>query len=160
VSPLVAGRVAEIQVVEGDPVSKGALLARLDASTLRDQYRQAKATLDNASANRDREKRLFEHGIAARKEWEDAEKDFTVAQAALDTAAVQVARTEIRSPISGVVVKRFVNVGEQVDGTAAQPVVQVANYDPVELMANLQAGFLASVKEGQEADVKTDAFGS
>ena len=158
VSALVAGRIAGIEAVEGDSVAKGGVIARLDASTFQDELSQAKATLDNARSNKERQQRLYERGIAARKEWEDAQRDLLVAQAAYNTAHIQVERTVVRAPISGVVVKRYVNIGEQVDGTAGQPVVEIANFDPIELVASLQATLLASVKEGQEASVKTDAF--
>jgi membrane fusion protein, multidrug efflux system len=159
VSALVAGRVSAVDNLEGDPVSKGSLIARLDASTYDDQLRQAKATLENARSNQQREQTLFERGISARKEWEDAQRDFVVAQAAYNTALAQVSRTQVRSPISGVIVKRFVNVGEQVDGTASQPIFEVGNFDPIELIANVQATLLPYLKEGESADVKTDAFG-
>lgn len=158
VSPLVAGKVLEIRFVEGDRVNKEDALARLDTSTLQEQFRQAQATLENARANQDRAKRLYERGIAARKEWEDAQKDLAVAQAAMDAARLQVSRTVIRSPITGVITKRFVNVGEQVDGSPNQPIVEVANFDPIELAASLQASFLAFTKEGQKAEVRTDAY--
>jgi membrane fusion protein (multidrug efflux system) len=158
VSALVAGRVAGIDAIEGDPVAKDSVIARLDSSTYQDQLRQAKATLDNARSNQERQQRLYERGIAARKEWEDAQRDLLVAEAAYNTARVQVERTIIRAPFTGVVVKRYVNIGEQVDGTAGQPIVEIANFDPIELIASLQATFLAAVKEGQQASVKTDAF--
>ena len=60
-------------------------------------------------------------------------------RAELDTARRQVARTKVVSPIAGQVVKRLVNVGEQVDGTAAQSLLEVANLDRVELAANVPA---------------------
>src|SRR5438093_9462018 len=147
-----------MNAVEGDPVIQGGILAKLDSSTVQQQVRQAQATLQNAKANQERAQRLYERGIAARKEWEDAQKDFAVAQSALETAQIELSRTVIHSPISGVITKRFTNVGEQVDGTPTQPIVEVANFDPIEMLATLQAGFLRYVKEGNAAEVRTDAY--
>lgn len=158
VSPLVPGRILEIRATEGDAVQKDSIIAKLDTSTLDGQLRQANATMVNAKANAERAQRLYERGIAARKEWEDAQKDLAVAQATLDTARIQISRATIRSPISGVITKRFASVGEQVDGTPTQPIAEVANFDPIELVATLQASFLPNVKEGQKAEVKTDAY--
>jgi membrane fusion protein, multidrug efflux system len=160
VSALVAGRVVNLSVVEGDKVSKGQEIARLDASTYQDQLKQAEATLENAKQNETRLSRLFERGIAAGKEKEDAHKDLLIAQSAFDTAKIQVARTRITSPISGVVVKRFINVGEQVDGTASQPIFEIGNFDPIELTATLQASMVQYVHEGENAEMKVDAFGN
>ena len=158
VSSLVAGRVNELHATEGDAVTTGQLLAKIDDSAMRDQFRRTKAALDNAKANADRITKLYERGIAAGKEKEDARRDLVAAQADFDTAQVQLSRTSVRSPISGSVVKRFVSIGEQVDGTAAQPIAQIANFDPVELTASLQSAYLANLHEGAEADVTVDAF--
>jgi membrane fusion protein, multidrug efflux system len=160
VSALVAGRILNLSVVEGDKVSKGQEIARLDASTYQDQLRQAEATLENAKQNETRLSRLFERGIAAGKEKEDAHRDLLIAQSAYDTAKIQVARTRVTSPISGVVVKRFINVGEQVDGTASQPIFEIGNFDPIELTATLQASLVQYIHEGENADLKVDAFGN
>jgi RND family efflux transporter MFP subunit len=64
----------------------------------------------------------------------------------------------VRSPIAGQVVKRMVSVGEQVDGTAAQPIAEIANLDRVELAANVPAEYLSRIRVGQSAIVATDAF--
>src|SRR5713226_271851 len=172
VSSLVAGRVAQMMVAEGDHVEKDQVLAKIDDRPYRDQLRQAegaveqaRATLENAKLNRARNETLFERGIAARKDLEDARTLQTVAEAALRQAdaahalsRLQVSRTEIRSPLAGTVVKRLVSVGEQVDGNAAQPIFQVANLAQVELFGSVPATYLGRIHVGQSLPVATDAF--
>jgi membrane fusion protein (multidrug efflux system) len=172
VSALVPGRIAQMKVAEGDHVEIGQVLAKLDDRPLRDQLRQAeaaasqaKANLENAKLSLERNETLFARGIAARKDLDDARTQQSVAaaalrqaEAALELAHLQVARTEILSPLNGMVVKRFVNVGEQVDGTAAQPVVEVANLSQVELFGNLPAIYLAKIHVGQTLPVTSDAL--
>jgi membrane fusion protein, multidrug efflux system len=158
VSSLVPGRVIRLFVVEGDTVSAGKQIAQLDGSTFLEQVREAKANLENARLNEERTQKLYERGIAAAKEKEDAHKEYLVALSAYNTASLQLSRCKINSPLSGQVIKRFVNVGEDVDGTASQPIMEVANFDEVELSANLQPTFLASVKAEEPVEVKTDAF--
>jgi RND family efflux transporter MFP subunit len=172
VSALVAGRVNTLRAAEGDSVTKGQVLAELDRQPLEDQRRQAaaaveqaKAQLENARLNLQRNQQMFERGIAAGKEVEDARTALAAAQAALEqanaalsTANRNVERATVRSPISGQVVKRMVNVGEQVDGTAAQPIIEIANLDRVELAANVPAEHLGRIHAGQTATVVTDAF--
>jgi membrane fusion protein (multidrug efflux system) len=172
VSALVPGRVMMLKVAEGDAVTAGQVIAEIDPQPLEDLKRQAaaavtqaKAALENAKLNLDRTDRLFKRGIAAGKEVEDARAQQAVAEAgietataALDSASRQLARTKVASPITGSVVKRLVNVGEQVDGTAAQPLVEVANLDVVELAANIPAEHLGAVRAGQRVDVVSDAY--
>ncbi len=172
VSALAPGRVIEMKVAEGDRVVAGQVLARLDASPLRDQLRQAeaqvqsaKASLENARLERARDETLFNRGIAARKEVENARTQESVAEAqvhqaeaAAALARLQVTRTEVHSPLSGAVVKRFVSVGEQVDGTAAQPIVEVATLDPVELVGNVPAAQLGNIHVNQTLPITSEAF--
>ena len=172
VSALVPGRVDTLTVAEGDTVQAGHVLARLDTRTLRDQQRQAEATraqavaqVENARLNLQRNEQLFARGVAAGKEVEDARMALAQAGAALEqaaaalsTAAAQLERADVRSPIAGQVVKRMVSVGEQVDGTASQPVVEIANLDRVELAANVPADQLASMGIGRTVTVTTTTW--
>lgn len=172
VSSLVAGRIAELTVAEGDRVQAGQVLARVDARPYQDQLAQAQAaeaqahaSLENASLSFQRNQDLLQRGIAARKDMEDARTQESVARGALKQAEAavalaerQVARTEVKSPLSGFVVKRFVNAGEQVDGTAAQPVVEVANLDTVELLVNVPALYLGKLSAGEPLTLSLDSF--
>ncbi len=172
ISALVAGRVMAVGVAEGDSVREGQIVAEIDPRQLVDQQRQARAAvaqanaaLENGKANLDRTERLLERGIAAGKELEDARTQYAAAQAgveqsqaALNTVDLQLSRTKIVSPISGQVVKRMVSVGEQVDGTAGQPVVEVANLSEVELAANLPSEEISQVRVGAAVNIVPDAY--
>jgi RND family efflux transporter MFP subunit len=171
VASMVAGRVDSMSVAEGDTVKAGQVVAEIDPRPLNDLRRQAaaalaqaKAALENATLNLTRTERLFQRGIAAGKEVEDARTlrssaDGAVeqAQAALDSASRQLQRATIVSPLSGQVVKRLVSVGEQVDGTAGQPVVEIANLADVEVAASVPADQLWRVHAGQTAEITCDA---
>jgi len=168
----VPGRVVAMRVAEGDSVKAGEIVAEIETPPLEDQQRQARAALSQAQAAREaaklnlaRTERLFERGIAAGKEVEDAraqaaaaEAALEQAQAALATADRQLARAHVASPIAGQVVKRFVGVGEQVDGTPAQPLVEIANVERVEVAAHVAADRLGRVKLGQRAELRSDAW--
>lgn len=172
VSSLVPGRVARMMVAEGDRVRGGQILAKIDDRPLQDQAQQAeaaveqaRASVENARLNRDRNENLFQRGIAARKDLEDARTQASVneaavrqAEAALALARLQLSRSEVRAPLDGVVVKRLVSVGEQVDGTASQPLFEVANVSEVELFGNVPAVYLQRIRVGQTLRIATDAF--
>jgi RND family efflux transporter MFP subunit len=171
VSALVAGRINELTVAEGDRVAAGTVVAKLDDRQYRDQLsqaeaaeQQAKASSDNAQLALVRNEDLFQRGIVARKDVEDARTQASVAAgslrqagAALEIARLQLARTEIHSPLDGQVVKRFMSVGEQVDGTAAQPIVEIAALGEVEFLGNAPARYLSKMRGGEAVDVTTEA---
>jgi RND family efflux transporter MFP subunit len=168
----VAGRIADLKVAEGDRVSSGQLLAKIDDRTYHDQLNQAeaaeaqaKATLENARLSDARNQELFKRGIVARKDTEDAGTQLHVAEAAesqskaaLEIARRQVERTEILSPLNGIVAKRFVSIGEQVDGTAAQPIVEVASLGELEFLANAPPAALAKIRAGESVSVSSEAL--
>jgi RND family efflux transporter MFP subunit len=172
VSALVPGRITEMNVAEGDKVVAGQLIAKIDDRSFRDQLSQAEAgvaqaqaNVENAKLNLARNDDLVQRGISARKDLEDARTEQTVmsaalkqAEAALSTTRLQLSRTEIHSPISGTVVKRFVSDGEQVDGTAAAPIVEIAALSEVELMANVPAADLARMPVGEVIQINSAAL--
>ncbi|HYY70206.1 MAG TPA: efflux RND transporter periplasmic adaptor subunit, partial [Terriglobales bacterium] len=110
----------------------------------------------------ERNQRLLERGIAARKEVEDAKTQLAVnqaalsqAEAALAVARAQVARTTIRAPFAGTVIRRFLGIGDQVDGTGAQPVVEVANLDALELLASVPGTRLNHIRTNDSFTFET-----
>ncbi|MGH9713113.1 MAG: efflux RND transporter periplasmic adaptor subunit [Candidatus Acidiferrales bacterium] len=171
VSALVTGRIAAMKVGEGDAVHAGQVIAQLDQHPYQDQLvqaeaaaQQARANLENARLSLKRNEDLFQRGIAARKDLEDARTQESVAaatvrqtEAAVALAHLQLNRTQILSPLNGRVVKRFVSVGEQVDGTAAQPIAEVANLAEVELLGNVPSKYLPNLRAGESLEITSDA---
>jgi RND family efflux transporter MFP subunit len=171
-SALVAGRITALNVAEGDRVHAGELLATIDSHTYEEQLlqaqaalQQAKATTENAQQNLKRNETLFQRGIAARKDLEDARTQLSVAQAAQvsaqaaeENASLQVERAKLVAPLNGTVVKRYVSIGEQVDGTGAQPIIEVANISEVELPGSLSAVYLSKIHVGEAVPITSEAF--
>src|SRR4051812_12615640 len=102
--PLVAGRLGAVLVGEGDKVRQGQILARLDATPLRDALAQAEAQLaqaraqeQNATAKLTRAGKALEAGVAAAQEVEDDRLALAQAQAAVKTAqaTVSTARNQL-----------------------------------------------------------------
>jgi RND family efflux transporter MFP subunit len=172
VSALVPGRISSMRVAEGDRVKEGELLATIDDHSYRDQLQQAlagvdqaKANVENTGFNRKRNEDLYQRGIAAGKDKEDAvtaervaEAALRQAQSAVALARLQLSRTEVKSPLSGTVVKRLMSVGEQVDGTGALPIFEIANTREAELFGNVPAVYLQKIRVGQTLPVQTEAF--
>lgn len=172
VSALVAGRIATLDVAEGDRVTKGEVMATLDDSTYQQQFQQsqaalvqADATLKNAQQNLTRNQTLFSRGIVAKMDLENAQTQLAVAKAAAQQAKaadqlarLQLDRTKIVSPLTGVVAKRFAGIGEQVDGTASQPIVEVADIAVLDFAGNLPASYLGKIHAGEVLPVTSDAL--
>jgi len=163
----VAGRILRVLVREGDAVKAGQEVARIDVAPLVDEAEQAEAArakvaaeLRNAEATQARTERVFEHGIAARQELDDAVARTEAARATeIEAAAAgkrarrQVERAVLRAPLSGVVVRVMRRPGELVDGTPATAVLEVADPTRLQLVADVPAADLVRVAKGQPASV-------
>jgi len=142
----VSGEIIELPVREGQQVSKGDLLVRLNPDLIQSSLSQSQAAMQNAQAQHtqakanemkaeiafNRNKSLFEKGVISASEWEAIETDYKVAKASVSSAYYNVqsalanvkqaqdnlARTTIYSPMDGTVSMLSSELGERVVGTA------------------------------------------
>jgi RND family efflux transporter MFP subunit len=184
VVPKVGGRLASVRVRIGDTVGEGQVIASIEDNEIRQQVRQAEAAsevsqatirqreadLKFAQTNLDRSRSLFDRNLLPRQTLDDADARFQAAQAQLDLARAQnsqsaarlqelrltLGNTIIRSPVTGFVGQRFLDVG----GFAStnQPVFSVVDIRLVRLVANLVERDVKRVQAGTPAVVEVDAF--
>src|SRR4029453_5455296 len=124
---------------EGDAVRRGDLLVRFEIPSLaaetasnRADIDRATARLQNARSAHARAKDLFERGVGARKDVEEAERELsdataalTAAKANLSAASTLESRSVMRATFNGLVVKRSHNPGDLVEPGSADPVLAV-----------------------------------
>jgi RND family efflux transporter MFP subunit len=172
VGALVAGRVDRVFVAEGDPVKVGQALAHVEAEPLKQhvsealaQREQAQAALVNARTKLERTQRLYNNGIAAKQEVDDARAALVAAESGLKQAeasggiaGVNLARASLRSPLDGVVAAILVPAGQPVDGNAT-PVIEVADTRVLDLRAPVSAGQVGAVSVGDQAELDVEGVG-
>jgi RND family efflux transporter MFP subunit len=160
-------RIAMITKAEGDPVRRGDLLVRFeiptltaDAATKRTDVTRANARVANARAARTRAHELFERGVAARKEVEDADRDLADAEAELAAAQASSSasntvegRTAARATFDGVVARRYHNPGDMVEPSAGDPIMRVIDPRHLEVSASIPIGDVARIVVGAPGHV-------
>jgi RND family efflux transporter MFP subunit len=158
-------RIIEVTKAEGEAVTAGELLVRLDipsanadAARQRAETARLRADLENARVNQARARDFSERGFIARRELEDAERVLADAQANLTRAeAVQkaadaaLARTMIHAPFSGVVARRLRNPGDVTSGAATDPILRLVDPKRLEVLASVPASDLSRVLPGTTA---------
>jgi multidrug efflux pump subunit AcrA (membrane-fusion protein) len=122
------GRLEYLGVVEGDKVTKGQIIARIENSDMQAQVEQARANLKvsqaelfDAKQTLDRVKSLVEKGLSPQADHDGAEARYRrvlasidAAKAAVTGAEVNLENTLIRAPFDGTVLTKNADVGEMV----------------------------------------------
>lgn len=192
ISTDVMGRVVRLEVREGQTVREGDLLLVIDPTRFEAQVRQARARLaearsreaqmraDRLQARRDWERirqlkertpdlvtdqeaeRARTQAEVAEATWEAARSAVRQAEAALEEAEDQLAKTVIRSPMSGRVTRVNVEQGETaVVGTMNNPgslLLTIADLSVMEAVVEVDETDLPLISQGDSAVVEIDAF--
>ncbi len=182
-SPVI-GVIEKVHAERGDYVRKGQPVVQLDARVERASVamalsrfeneadsRSAKSTHDFAVKKAERTDSLYKQDIVSIQAAEQARMEARVAQGKLDQSLeaksqsakeVQLARAQLTqrtivSPVSGVVVERYLSAGERVDD---KPVMRVAQIDPLKVEVILPSTMYGKVKAGSLYSVTPDLPGA
>jgi membrane fusion protein (multidrug efflux system) len=154
----VGGEVREIFVEEGDTVTKGQVLARLDGDRLRLDVAQAEANLRKLERDNSRLQELSEQGLVAKGTAENARYDLDALRASYDRARLELSYTTIRAPIAGVISTRYIKVGNTIGPD--QPTFRVTDLDPLIAYVHVPEKELRKLAPGQKAAILVDALGA
>jgi HlyD family secretion protein len=189
-SPEVIGTVLAVAVKEGDFVTQGDLLLRIDDRTLRSEVAEYAAVVRMQQANLSqsgvtanlrqqqfaRDENLANRGFATRAVYEELGSGVSAsrleakasgerlvqAQAALQRAQSQLAKTAVRSPASGTVVAVNIKSGETAVpssiGIAGSSLMTIANINSLIAEVNVGEADIASVRPGQEVSITAAAY--
>ena len=149
------GRVTAILFHEGQVVPRGASLVRIDDAMLRAQAERADAERDLARQQLARVQRLRDQNAAAPADLERAQAAARSATANLALLQLQITRSTVRAPFSGVVGQRFVSVGDYV--TTTTPLLTLQTIDPQRAVIEVPERHAAALKLGQTVEFNVAA---
>jgi membrane fusion protein (multidrug efflux system) len=150
------GIALEILVEEGDRVEAGQVLARLERDRYELQLRQTEARLSKLENELKRARELHDRDLISTDEYERIRFDTEAQRAAHGLARLDLAHTEIRAPIAGVIADRKVKVGNLV--TQNQPLFMIDDFDPLWAVLHVPERELNLLDQGQHATLQVDAF--
>lgn len=170
----VSGTVKKLYVDFNSKVEKGQILLELDAALLVAQQKQseanvksATASLELAAANEKRMRELYAQEYVSRQELDTtvqarkaAEAQLQLARAAVEKDYANLNYSVIRSPVSGVVVDRAVDVGQTVAASLQTPTLFKIAQDlsKMQIHANFAEADIGSIRIGQAVHFTVDAF--
>lgn len=150
------GIALEILVEEGDSVEAGQVLARLERDRYEFQARQTEARLRKLENELKRASELHQRDLISTEEYDRIRFDTEAQRASYELARLDLAHTEIRAPIAGVVADRMVKVGNLV--TQNQPLFMIDDFDPLWAVLHVPERELNLLDAGQKASLQVDAF--
>jgi len=170
----VSGQVSQIYADFNDHVKKGQLLARIDprlqeqaVQDAQAQLERAQATLTQAQAEYDRNKKLLDAKVITPSEFGTVQSNFSVQQAtvksaniALERARQNLAYTSIFAPIDGVIVERNVDVGQTVAASLSAPqLFLIANdLSEMQILASVDESDIGLIKNGQPVQFTVQSY--
>ena len=171
------GKIKRLTVDKGDHVKAGDLIAELENESYQIEVTRATADAGVAKASADRYRRhisrtseLYRRQSVSKDEFEERRLADTsslsheVAEAGRAAALCEYNKTFIRSPMSGVVVKKFLNVGDMVSPMipytenmdtlcTGSPIVSLVDPSDIKIEVEVSEDSIAKVRLGQSADV-------
>lgn len=151
-----SGIILKLMVEEGMRVEKGQLLAQLDDDAVRNKLVQAEATLKKAQAAYDKSEKGIAKNLIPRADFDRDKFDLETQHAIVEGAKIDLSYTRIVAPISGVIAKRSVKVGNLV--TVNQALFQIVDMDPLQAVLNVPERDLGTLKPGQPVHLRVDAL--
>ena len=151
-----SGIVESLAVEEGDTVSAGDVLARLDDDQLRIEVTRAKANMDKLTADFARAKQVYAEKIISLEAFDRIRFDLQAAKAAYDLAQLNLKYSTIRAPITGVVSARHIKVGNLVNVNT--PAFHIIKFDPLLAVLHVPEREIYKLKKQQTADLSFDAY--
>jgi RND family efflux transporter MFP subunit len=155
-SSKVMGKVTELTVQEGNYVTAGKLLLKIESGEIGAQVYQAQAAFNNARLQYDRIKSLFDAEAATQMEMEQATLGFESAKAGLNAAKAMENYTIMTAPIAGQIVEKRINLGEMT--LPGQPILKIEDNRNLRLEVTVREQELSSIQPGKTVIVRIDAL--
>jgi membrane fusion protein (multidrug efflux system) len=152
----VAGEVRELLVEEGDEVSKGQVLARLDGDRLRLELSQSEARLRKLQREYERNIDLRSKGLLSEGDFEKIKFEMEALEASFNLASLELDYTQIRAPIDGVISSRFVKLGNTID--VGDSLFRVTGLDPLVAYLHVPEREYRNIDVGQLVGITIDAL--
>jgi len=151
-----SGRITQVSIREGQHVTKGQLIAKIDDEQLLIDLELANATLEKARVDLTKYEGMLAGNATTKQQIEELKMQVKSAEARVSTLKRQLRATKIVSPISGVVNKFYLELGSFVSPGAN--VAEIIDISQLKMKASLLDRDVVRFKVGQTISVKPDLY--
>jgi RND family efflux transporter MFP subunit len=153
VYPEMAGTLLKIYVEDGQQVSKGQILAKIDDGGMNSQLDQLKAQAALAKTTFERQKRLWDQNIGSEIQYLQAETNYQALENSVKQTESQLAKSTIRAPFSGIIDNVIQDQGTVVSPGTGVAVFRIVNLSEMYIEVNVPESYLQGVTPGKEVKV-------
>ncbi len=157
VYPEFQGTLSRVYVKEGQRVSKGQTLARIDDGGLSSQVAQAEAQAALAKTTFERQQRLWDQKIGSEIQYLQAKTQYESAQNVVRQARSQLGKTTVTAPFSGVIDEVVTDQGTVVSPGVA--LFRIVNLEDMYVTAEIPESYLPTVTKGKKVMVEFPVLG-
>jgi len=120
------------------------------------EVNQAHSILEKTSSEFERNESLFRNKIVSQESYEKTKSEYNTQKAAYDLAKLRLDYTEIKAPITGVVSRRLIKIGNMVK--TDQPTFQVTDFDPLLAVLHVPEKEMSKLQVGYPSKLTADAL--
>ena len=144
----IAGQLKTLNVLQGQQVKRGQLIASIEDTDQRLRVRDRQASYDLANAQFQRIAKLYERQMISRAEYDQRKATLDSARAALNLARQEQDYTQILAPFDGVVASTYVDNFQVVQ--AKQPIATLQSGDMLDVLFQLPENLLTNLRGREE----------
>ncbi|AZQ42942.1 efflux RND transporter periplasmic adaptor subunit [Nonlabens ponticola] len=156
--PEMAGVLTQVYVKEGQRVSRGQRLARIDDGGLAQQIEQMKVQSELARTTYERQKRLWDQNIGSEIQFLQAKTAYESQQSAIRSMQQQLAKTVVTAPFSGVIDDVITEQGNTVTPGMTR-LMRIVNLDDMYIEVEVPETYIADIEAGTDVEVEFPVLG-
>jgi RND family efflux transporter MFP subunit len=153
-----SGKVIRINVEEGDKVSQGQVLAKVDDELLQLQLQNAEVSIEGQKNDDNRYSVLEKENAVAGVQVEKTKLGLKAAEIQRKQIQKQLKSTNLTAPFSGVITKKMIDLGSVIG--PGSPLVEITDISSLKLTVSVPERDILKFKLGQSVPVKADIYGN
>lgn len=152
----IGGRIVRLTVDEGENVVKGQLIAEIDPEAVEKQKAELAVSLELANTVYEKQKRLWDQNIGSEIQYLEAKNAKERLERNLELLDLQLSKTKVYAPVSGVVERLVLQSGEL--ASPGMPIVQILNTRKLKVTAEVPENYISDVDRGERVVVEVPAL--
>ncbi|MEQ3663202.1 MULTISPECIES: efflux RND transporter periplasmic adaptor subunit [unclassified Olleya] len=159
ITPEYSGILTNVYVTEGQRVSKGQTLAKIDDGGLSQQLAQLKIQSSLAKTTFERQQKLWNQKIGSEIQYLQAKSSYEAQEEAINQLQKQLSKTIVRAPFSGTIDDVITEKGSVV-GAGQTPLMQIVNLDDMYIETDVPESYIPTVVQGKNVTVQFPVLGT